>query len=125
MRNTKEPIKSDTEILEDAFQRVQRKWKETGDKESWEMMFILVQNCCRAIAKKKANGVGKTVPNLDEKILDATIMVMRDIKEKGREIEKLSSYCYMRVFATMYAKKTQNWEKLVSLEERYEKNNNK
>lgn len=63
----------------------------------WSSVFITCQNICKSILSKR--GVIVSEDDLYDLTMDSTMMVMRNILERGVKPEKLSSYCYLRVLA--------------------------
>ena len=63
----------------------------------WSSVFITCQNICKSILSKR--GVIVSEDELYDLTMDSTMMVMRNILERGIKPEKLSSYCYLRVLA--------------------------
>lgn len=63
----------------------------------WSSVFITCQNICKSILSKR--GVIVSEDELYDLTMDSTMMVMRNILERGVKPEKLSSYCYLRVLA--------------------------
>ena len=63
----------------------------------WTSVFITCQNICKSILSKR--GVIVSEDELYDLTMDSTMMVMRNILERGVKPEKLSSYCYLRVLA--------------------------
>ncbi|VVB59511.1 Uncharacterised protein [uncultured archaeon] len=73
----------------------------------------MVRNCIENIMLKKINGL--YINDIDEKVLDATVIVMQKIKEHVR-IHKLSSFCYYPAIGVLWNRKERKREKIVSLE---------
>ena len=95
------------------FQEAQKNWNIFKDLKSWNIMWFRVFDCCKNIAKTKANGI--VLPDLEEKCLDATCKIMQKIKD-GYNINKLSSFCYLWVIGELYNKKIQKWERSLDIE---------
>ena len=67
-----------------------------------EKMFTCIYNACTNIALsiyKKRGFVVAGTDKVDEAAMEATLICMRNIEERGHRPNKLSSYCYMRVLA--------------------------
>lgn len=75
----------------------QKALAENNDEGMWKAVFIACQNICKSILAKR--GFLADEDYLYDLTIDSTMMVMRNIQERGVKPEKLSSYCYMRCFA--------------------------
>lgn len=60
----------------------------------WECVFIACYNICKHIYSKR--GFIAQEDDLYDTSINSTMMVMRNIQERGAKPEKLSSYCYLR-----------------------------
>ena len=61
----------------------------------WSCVFFACQNICKSIYSKR--GFIAQEDDLYDTAMNATMMVMRNILERGAKPNKLSSYCYTRV----------------------------
>lgn len=86
--------------------------------EAYHAMWNYVYNACCNIAKSKLHNV--VCPDFDGKVLDATMDVMKKIKN-GEKPEKLSSFCYFYVIGRLYNRNVKLNERAASLEELQEK----
>ena len=84
----------DKDINEQNFQKALINNNSEG---MWSSVFITCQNICKSILSKR--GVIVSEDELYDLTMDSTMMVMRNILERGVKPEKLSSYCYLRVLA--------------------------
>lgn len=113
MNKTKEQL----DKAEEDFQTAYEEWYDTGSKDAWDKMFLLVLDCCTNIIKSKLKGV--TCEDFDGKCLDSAMKCMENIL-KGDHPQKLSSYCYTRTLQPLYNKKTKFNDRAISLEGYYE-----
>ena len=79
---------------EQEFQSAYKEWKETNNKEAWNIMFYRIYDCCHNIMAKQLIGVRIDPEDFENKLYDATLYVCKRLKE-NMEIGKLSSYCYL------------------------------
>lgn len=70
---------------------------ENNNEVMWGCVFVACYNICKSILSKR--GFLADDDYLYDLTIDSTMMVMRNILERGVKPEKLSSYCYMRCFA--------------------------
>ena len=113
----KEENKETVKEKERAFQEALREYRVSGSKEAWDSVFFLVFDACKNIAKSKANGI--VINDLEEKALNATCKVCKNIKE-GVNPKKLSSYCYLFTIGEIWSKKAIRWERSQSFEEAFD-----
>ena len=67
----------------------------SGDYDTmWKCVFVACQNICKSILANR--GYIAQEDELYDLAMDSTIMVMRNISERGAKPNKLSSYCYLR-----------------------------
>lgn len=110
MGRKKSTEKYDNSRFYEAYER----WLEDGNKQDWDIMWIEVNNCLMSQAKKKAKGI--RIPEMDERIMDATIKAMVKITKKREEIRNLTNYLYFFVVDGLYNRKLQRQDKEISLE---------
>ena len=67
---------------------------ENNTDKMWECCFIACYNICKHIYSKR--GYIAQEDDLYDKAMLSTMMVMRNIQERGAKPNKLSSYCYLR-----------------------------
>lgn len=94
--------KAIVEQKEAAFQKCLKEYDSNPNKKTWDPLWSYVYDACLNIGKSKCYGL--RVQNLEDKCLDATMKVMKKIKE-GTRPEKLSSFCYLYVIGVIYNKK--------------------
>lgn len=85
----------------------EQKFQDAYNKKDWDTMWICVYFACLNIGKSKCNGI--RVEDLEGKCLDATIKIMKRIKE-GIHPSRLSSYCYLFTIGELWSKKHRRWE---------------
>lgn len=100
---------------EEEFQDALRLYRETEDKQYWDIMYYRVYDCCHNIAAKKLIGVKLDPSVFEDRLMDATLYVMKRIKE-GLNPQKLSSYCYLCVIGRFFSKKAQFEDKIVAVD---------
>ena len=98
---------------EEQFQIELKRYRATSSKTSWDLMWMMVNDCCSNIAKSKLKGV--KCPDFDGKVMDATIKCMEKIIN-GEDPEKLSSFCYFPVIGIIWDRKLQKEERTISWE---------
>lgn len=98
------------------FQQAMAHWSEFHDQESYNEMWFRVQEACKALALKIAPGK----PRILERSLDAAIVVMQGIVERGLRPRKLSSYAYWPVRGQLQGKLAQQEDTEASYNEIYE-----
>lgn len=76
---------------ESAFQKA---LKENNTEGMWKSVYIACYNICKSIYSKR--GFIANDDDLYDTSINSTMMVMRNILERGVKPEKLSSYCYLR-----------------------------
>lgn len=101
---------------EEAFQKAMAHWSEFHDQESYNEMWFRVQEACKALALKIAPGK----PRILERSLDAAIVVMQGIVERGLRPRKLSSYCYWPTRGQLQGKLAQAEDTELQLADQYE-----
>lgn len=104
---------SNTKEQESLFQEAINEWDNTKSKDAWNRMWVRVYECCKAIAIKKAPGK----PLLEERAMDATILVMDRIERLRVHPEKLSSYCYWPVIASIQGPKAKKEDQELAMQE--------
>lgn len=83
----------DKDLNESRFQEAQK----VGDLDTmWECVFFACTNIAKRIYANR--GFIASEDDLHDVVMDSTMMVMRNILERGVKPEKLSAYCYLRVF---------------------------
>lgn len=98
---------------EEQFQIELKKYRTIGSKTSWDLMWMMVNDCCSNIAKSKLKGV--KCPDFEGKVMDATIKCMEKINN-GEDPVKLSSFCYFPVIGVIWDRKLQREERTISWE---------
>jgi hypothetical protein len=95
-------MKVDISENEAKFQEALNKWIETKDTKQSEIMFECIYaaatNIALSIYKKRGFEVAGT-DTVYNKAIDATLICMRNILQRGHKPSKLSSYCYTRVLS--------------------------
>lgn len=104
------------EEQEKLFQEAMKEWDSTNSKDAWDRMWLRVYECCKAIAIKKAPGK----PLLEERAMNATILVMDRINRLKARPEKLSSYCYWPVIASIQGPKAKKEDQELAMQEELE-----
>jgi len=104
------------EEQEELFQEAMSKWDRTKNKKAWDEMWFRVYECCKAIAIKKAPGK----PLLEERSMDAACLVMDRIERLGARPEKLSSYCYWPVVASIQGPKAKKEDQELAMQDEIE-----
>lgn len=84
----------DKDENEKAFQKA---LAENDNEGMWKAVYVACQNICKSILAKR--GYIADEDYLFDLTADSTMMVMRNITERGVKPKKLSAYCYMRCFA--------------------------
>lgn len=107
---------SSPEEQEELFQEAMKEWDSTNSKDAWDRMWLRVYECCKAIAIKKAPGK----PLLEERAMDATILVMDRIERLGNHPARLSSYCYWPVIASIQGPKARKEDLELALQDELE-----
>lgn len=98
---------------EEQFQIELKRYRATQSNNSWNLMWMMVSDCCSNIAKSKLKGI--ICPDFEGKVTDATIKCMQKIME-GENPGKLSSFCYWPVVGVIYDRKLQKEERTISYE---------
>lgn len=98
---------------EEQFQIELKRYRATNSKTSWDLMWMMVNDCCSNIAKSKLKGI--KCPDFDGKVMDATIKCMEKISN-GENPGKLSSFCYFPVIGIIWDRKLQKEERTISWE---------
>lgn len=98
---------------EEQFQIELKRYRTIGSKTSWDLMWMMVNDCCSNIAKSKLKGV--KCPDFEGKVMDATIKCMEKINN-GEDPAKLSSFCYFPVIGVIWDRKLQKEERTISWE---------
>lgn len=106
----------DPKEQEQMFQQAMAHWSEFHDQESYNEMWARVQEACKALALKIAPGK----PHIIERSLDAAIVVMQGIVERGLRPRKLSSYCYWPCRGQLQGKLAQQEDGELQLADQYE-----
>lgn len=109
----------DKDENEKAFQQA---LLENNTDKMWECVYAACTNVCKSIYAKRGFVASEDI--LYDKSMEATMMVMRNILERGVRPEKLSSYVYLRCLCFIngykedrFAKKLE--EKLSDLNESF------
>jgi len=102
---------------EQMFQEAYGKWEASNytDKQSWDAMFYRVHECCNAIGSKMLKGLYTST--FEDRVMDATIYIMKGIKEKHTHPSKLSSWCYWPTFNALQGKKAIKEDTELNLED--------
>ena len=80
-----------TNEMESAFQTAQSDWHK-GSADAWQKIFLMINNCCRAICLRKNY---RQRENLEDLISNATLICMERLKKDPQlQIKKLSSFCF-------------------------------
>lgn len=80
------------EKIETDFREAQKAYSANGSRDAWQKMFIIINNCCRAICLKNNY---RQRDNLEDLISNATLICMERIKKKPENlVQKLTSFCY-------------------------------
>lgn len=112
-------MNADLQKREEEFQYYWEMYWHTADAKTqnmaWDKMFMLVINCCHNLAAKKLTGVTLDPDEFENRYMDAAMYVMEDIK-KGRRPQKLSSYCYLRVYKYLYDAKNQAYDRTLKVD---------
>lgn len=90
------------------FQNAYSKWVASGDKSSYDVMWIRIRECCNALASKLLKGLYTST--FDDRVMDATIKCMENVI-KGEHPRKLSSYCYWPVVGAVWGPKAKKEDK--------------
>jgi hypothetical protein len=98
---------------EEQFQIELKRYRATQSDKSWNLMWMMVSDCCSNIAKSKLKGI--ICPDFEGKVTDATIKCMQKIMEGDNPL-KLSSFCYWPVVGVIYDRKLQKEERTISYE---------
>ena len=110
--------KTECEKEKEEFYNLLVHWLEHKDKASWDRMFIIINDICISLMKKKANGI--VLPDLESKALDAAIYSM-DLIRRGKypDIEKKFLYGWLnsQIIGTLYSQKQQRIDREISLEQ--------
>lgn len=94
---------------ESIFQSALKDWIQSNSKPSWDIMFLRVYECCKAIALTKAPGK----PFLEDRAMDATITIMDRIR-RGARPSLLSSYCYWPLIGAIQGEKAKREDRELS-----------
>lgn len=78
---------------EEVFQEAFKEWETTNSKKAYDIMWIRVYECCRAIALRIAPGK----PLVEERALEAAITIIERMIRLKQHPNKLSSWCYLPV----------------------------
>ena len=81
---------------EEQFQIELKRYRATNSKTSWDLMWVMVNDCCSNIAKSKLKGV--KCPDFDGKVMDATIKCMEGHEaelETMHDLDKIAAKLYM------------------------------
>ena len=89
-------------------------WLENEDKPSWDTMWFEINNCIMSQAKIKAKGI--RIPELEGRMMDATIKAMDKIKTQKPDIRNLTNWLYFFVIDGLYNRKLQRIDKEISYE---------
>ena len=105
------------------FQDAIKKWEKTRDKYAFEMMWLLIENCCSNICKKKLTGISIGNDRFYDRVLNATVLCMHYIVDNGSRPTKLSSFCYLPCIGILYGKQAKQEDCEVSYEEQVDLQN--
>lgn len=87
----------------------QKALAENDNDAMWSCVYIACTNICKSIYAKR--GFIASEEDLYDVIMDSTMMVMRNIKERDVKPEKLSSYCYLRCLCHVNGYKQDKFKK--------------
>ena len=105
------------------FQDTLKKWKDTHDECAFETMWLLIQNCCSNIIKKKLTGISIGADRFYDRLMEATALCMHYIVDNGSVPSKLSSFCYLPCIGILYGKHAKQEDSEVSYEEQVDLQN--
>ena len=108
--------KEEAQELENKFKETLDRYIDKREKKDWDAIFYLVFNACSACCKKFAKGI--RIPQLDEKILDSTILSLEKIK-KGIEAHDIYVKCYDEWNDKSNITLSNYWEHIYIIEESY------
>lgn len=89
-------------------------WLNNENKKDWDIMWLEVNECLMSQAKKKAKGI--RIPDLEGRIMDATIKAMEKIINEKPDIRNLTNFLYFFVVDGLYNRKLQKIDKELSWE---------
>lgn len=101
------------------FYEAQDKWIETRRLENWQVMFREINSACLSRMKLLTQKVpGKHFDDLDERALDAAIIIMERIKrhsDEGRfsRIENLSNFVFFPCYGVFFGRKQRDIDSTV------------
>ena len=85
------------------FKKAQAEYSKKRSSTSWQKMFALVYNCCRAICLSHNY---RQRDSIDDLISNATLICMEKIRKKpDEEIKSLSAWCYYPCFEELSGRK--------------------
>ena len=88
---------------DEEFKKAQAEYSKKQSLTSWQKMFILVYNCCRAICLSYNY---KQRDNIEDLISNATLICMGKIRKKPDDkIKSLSAWCYYTCFEELSGRK--------------------
>ena len=89
-------------------------WLVNENKHSWDTMWFEVNNCLMSQAKLKAKGI--RIPDLEGRIMDATIKAMDKIQKDKPDIKNLTNWLYFFMIDGIYNRKLQKIDREISWE---------
>lgn len=89
-------------------------WLVDSNKKSWDTMWIEINNCLMSQAKIKAKGI--VIPDMEGRMMDATIKAMDKIQKERPAIRNLTNWLYFFVIDGLYNRKLQRIDKEISYE---------
>lgn len=84
------------------FQEALKKYRETGEKKYWDIIYYRIYDCCHNIAAKKMVGVKIDPDIFEDRVMDATLYCLKRVKQ-GLNPGKLSAYTYLCVIGRLYS----------------------
>ena len=89
-------------------------WLVNENKHSWDTMWFEVNNCLMSQAKIKAKCI--RIPDLEGRIMDATIKAMDKIQREKPDIRNLTNFLYFFMIDGIYNRKLQKIDREISWE---------
>lgn len=86
------------------FQWALKKYRETGEKQYWDIIYYRIYDCCHNIAAKKMVGIRLDPETFEDRVTDAALYCLKRVKQ-GLNPGKLSSYCYLCVIGRFYSER--------------------
>lgn len=89
-------------------------WLIDGNKQCWDVMWFEINNCLMSQAKLKAKGI--KIPDLEGRMMDATIKAMDKISKQRPVIRNLTNWLYFFMIDGLYNRKLQKIDREISYE---------